>query len=223
MVLWIEMILYVYFVWNHNPKKVFVCLCFFLCLFDNGFRRNQSDLGDSLKVSVFLTLSVKFYDCCKTKLECGKRVCVAPPSSQLDKSKEIISVQLQEERILSCDLISNQESCWRAASTPKAVTVFSIGSLRRFKPFNGSFHLKALVGVLIGVCRGFCACVCVVSCLSRWIAALWRPILVAAHQQSPWRSSPVLCSDWTLMKHFVLPHCVFTCHSDTCLPIRCGV
>lgn len=49
--------------------------------------------------------------------------------------------------------------------------------------------------------------------MSRWSAALWRCIPVTADRL-------FLCSDWMLIKHFVLPHCVFTCHSDTCLPIR---
>lgn len=33
----------------------------------------------------------------------------------------------------------------------KAMTVFSIGLLLLSRPFNGSFHLKALVGVFVGL------------------------------------------------------------------------
>lgn len=60
----------------------------------------------------------------------------------------------------------------------------------------------------------------VVSFLSWWTAALWRLVRAAAYQRSPLWLSCVLCCDWMLMKHFVLPHRVFTCPSDTRLPIR---
>lgn len=60
----------------------------------------------------------------------------------------------------TCDLIEKAESCgktglkhWRqcrfGSEAKKAMTVFYIGSLLWFKPFNGFFHLKALVGVCL--------------------------------------------------------------------------
>lgn len=60
----------------------------------------------------------------------------------------------------------------------------------------------------------------VVSFRTWWTAALWRLVRAAAYQRSPLWLSCVLCCDWMLMKHFVLPHHVFTCPSDTRLPIR---
>lgn len=89
----------------------------------------------------------------------------------------------------------------------KAVTVFNTGSSLWFKPFNGFFHLNAIV----------------LSFLSWWSAALWWPERVTACCTSCHRFVTALlflCCDWMTMRHFVLPHRVFTCPSDTRLPIR---
>lgn len=118
-------------------------------------------------------------------------------------------MQLQVEWDWTCDLIWNLKLnllcsyvVVGAGLRPKAMTVFCNGSFWRFKPFNGSFHLKALVGVF-GLCRG-CG-----------LRAVFFPELMNSRPRrpAPAISSHVLCCDWTLMKHYVLPHCVFTCHS----------
>lgn len=89
----------------------------------------------------------------------------------------------------------------------KALTVFNTGSSLWFKPFNGFFHLNAIV----------------LSFLSWWSAVLWWPERVTACCASCYRFVTALlflCCDWMTMRHFVLPHRVFTCPSDTRLPIR---
>lgn len=94
----------------------------------------------------------------------------------------------------------------------KAMTVFYTKLLLWFKPFNGFFHLKALVWCL--------ACVCgviseLVNCCP--LAARTRRCVSAVTITAV---LCFLCCDWMLMKHFVLPHRAFTCPSDTRLPIR---
>lgn len=55
---------------------------------------------------------------------------------------------------------------------------------------------------------GVCVCVCLVSFLSWWITALWRLVLVAAYQQSPWRSFCVCCAligrSWNILFYLIV-------------------
>lgn len=91
------------------------------------------------------------------------------------------------------------------------MTVFYIGLFLWFQPFY--WVLNIWKHLLVCVLKS----VAVVSCLSWWITAPCRlkliTVVTATCFSSFLFSRLLLRSDWTLMKDFVLPHCVFTCHS----------
>lgn len=154
---------------------------------------------------------------CETKLEREKGFVL--PKAFKDKPMKIIHVHLKEEQIRLLIRFEKAES--RGRTGLKHWRPCSFEAKRQWLCFirncyYGSNHLMGSSILKHLVAFG----VRVVSFLSWWTAALWRLIRVAAYQRSLLRLSCVLCCDWMLMKHFVLPHRVFTCPSDTRLPIR---
>lgn len=154
---------------------------------------------------------------CETKLEREKGFVL--PKAFKDRPMKIIHVHLKEEQIRLLIRFEKAES--RGRTGLKHWRPCSFEAKRQWLCFirncyYGSNHLMGSSILKHLVAFG----VRVVSLLSWWTAALWRLIRVAAYQRSLLRLSCVLCCDWMLMKHFVLPHRVFTCPSDTRLPIR---
>lgn len=79
----------------------------------------------------------------------------------------------------------------------KAMTVFSSWLFLWFKPYNGSFHLQALVGV-------FCRC----RLINRWVCALWRLVVVMTVILCPvlWLDAHETFCSTSLCVHLPLRH-----------------
>lgn len=113
----------------------------------------------------------------------------------------------RKEFILWLDLKSKAESCGRTGlnqcrfgSEAKRPWLYFI-----LDCYNGSNHV---MGPSIWK---YLVCVClarVLSFRSRWITALWRLVLVTAHQQSPWRLCLLFCAligcSWNILFYLIV-------------------